>query len=179
MLQCNINANGAVAFNGLIKDGLMTTFNGVIDAAAGNVGAGNDIAIACGQIVARRVALGMAAAMNPLQADHAEFERMVPEKMEAFSAAGMVMLEQSNQAGWELTRLASDEVMTTARATVAMATCVTPAGIAEAQSQFALAWLERATTNFFAIGILALSLQRAVMAPIEETVAANSERLSL
>ena len=72
------------------------------------------------------------------------FGRMVPEKMEAFSAASMIMLEQSNQAGWEMTRIASDEVMTTARATLSIASCTSPVAMAEAQSRFALDWFTRA-----------------------------------
>ena len=155
----------------------MTTLNGVLDAAARNADAGNDIAVAAGQIIAKRIALGMAAALDPMAADHAEFGRMMPEKMEAFSAAGRIMLEQSNQVGWELSRLASDEVMTTARATLAMAVCADPVTMAEAQGQFALAWFNRAATNFFAMGILALGVQQAAMMPIQQTVAANAERL--
>jgi hypothetical protein len=155
----------------------MTTFNGVLTAATRNAGTSNDIALAAGQIIAKRVALGVAAAFDPLGADHAEFGRMMPEKMEAFSAAGRVLLEQSNQAGWELTRLASDEVMTTARATLEMASCASPVAMAEAQGQFALAWFNRAASNFFAMGILALGAHQAAMAPIQQTVAANTERL--
>lgn len=155
----------------------MTTFNGVMDAATRNAGSGNDIAMAAGQIIARRVALGMAAAFDPVGADHAEFGRMMPEKMEAFSAASRIMLEQSNHAGWEITRLASDEVMTTARATVAMAGCASPVAIAEAQGQFALDWLNRAAANFFAMGMLALGVQQAAMVPIQQTIAANTHRL--
>ena len=155
----------------------MTTLNGVMDAASRNAGTSNDLAMAAGQIVAKRMALGVAAALNPLQADHAEFSRMVPEKMEAFSAAGAIMLEQSNQAGWALTRLASDEVMTTARASIAMAGCGSPVAMAEAQSQFALDWINRATTNFFAMGMLALGVQQAAMVPIQQTITANTERL--
>ena len=118
----------------------MTTFSGVLNAATRNAGASTDIAIAAGQIIARRVVLGMAAAFDPMGANHAEFGRMMPEKFEAFSAAGMIMLEQSNQAGWEFSRLASDEVMTTARATLAMAVCDSPVAMADAQGAFALAW---------------------------------------
>lgn len=155
----------------------MTTFSGVLNAATRNAGASTDIAIAAGQIIARRVVLGMAAAFDPMGANHAEFGRMMPEKFEAFSAAGMIMLEQSNQAGWEFSRLASDEVMTTARATLAMAVCDSPVAMADAQGAFALAWFGRAATNFFAMGLLALGAQRAAMVPIQQTIAANAERL--
>jgi hypothetical protein len=155
----------------------MSTLNGVLEAATRHADTSNDLAIAAGQVVAKRVALGMAAALNPLQADHAELGRIVPEKVEAFSAAGMIMLERSNEAGWEITRLASDEVMTTARAAIAIAACATPAAMAEAQGKFALAWFNRAATNFFALGMLGFGVQQAVMAPIRKTVAANTERL--
>jgi hypothetical protein len=155
----------------------MTTLSGVLNAATRNAGTSHDIAIASGQIIARRVALGMAAAFDPMGADHAEFGRMMPEKMEAFSAAGMIMLEQSNQAGWEFSRLASDEVMTTARATLAMAVCDSPMAMADAQGQFALAWFSRAATNFFAMGLMALGAQEAAMVPIQQTIAANTARL--
>jgi O-methyltransferase involved in polyketide biosynthesis len=156
----------------------MSSFNGVMAAATRTASSGNDLAIAAGQIIAKRVALGMAAAFDPLQADHVEFGRMMPEKMEAFSAASMIMLEQTNQAGWEITRLASDEVMTTARATLSMATCANPVAMAEAQGQFAAAWFNRAASNFFAIGLLALGVQQAAMVPIQNTIAANAERLA-
>lgn len=156
----------------------MTTLSGVLDAAAHNANSGNDLAIAAGQIIARRVAMGVAAAFDPLQADHAEFGRIVPEKMEAFSAAGMIMLAQSNQAVSELTRLASDEVMTTARATFSMAGWANPMAMAEVQSQFAVAWFNRAAANFFAIGLLALGAQKAAMVPIQRTIAANTKRLA-
>jgi hypothetical protein len=155
----------------------MTTFNGVLDAAARNADTSNDLAAGAGQIIARRVALGVAAAFDPIGADHAEFGRIVPEKMEAFSAASMIMLDQSNQAGWEITRIASDEIITTARATLAIAGCADPMAMAEAQSQFALAWFTRAAANFFAMGMLALGAHEAALVPIRQTIAANVARL--
>jgi hypothetical protein len=155
----------------------MKTFNGVMNAATRTAGSGGDLVLAAGQIVARRIALGVAAAFNPMDADHAELGRMVPEKVEAFSAAGMIVLEQSNQAGWHLTRLASHEVFTTAHATVSMAGCINPAVMAEEQGRFACAWLDRIAQNFFAMGLLALGAQEAAMVPIRQAVAANVERL--
>lgn len=156
----------------------MSSFNGVLDAAADNAASTNDLAIAAGNVIAKRVALGVAAAFDPLQADHTEFTRMVPEKVEAFSAAGMIMIEQSTQAVSEIARLATDEVVTTARATLSMADWISPVAIAQAQQRFALAWINRATTNFFNMGLLALGAQKAAMAPIQETIAANAKRLA-
>jgi hypothetical protein len=123
------------------------------------------------------VALGIAAALDPLRADHTEFERMVPEKVKAFSAAGMIMLEQSGQANRQVTRLASDAAMTTARATMAMAGCSNPVALVQAQGRFALDWFNRAASDFIAMGMLALGAQEAAMLPIQQTVFANAERL--
>ena len=156
----------------------MSSLKGMITAATRNASSSNALAVAAGQVIARRVALGVAAAFDPLTADHAEFGRMVPEKMQAFSAAGMVALEQSNRAGWEITRLAAGEVVTTARATFSLAACTGPMAMAEAQGQFASAWFNRAASNFFAIGLLALGVQQAAMVPIEQTIAANTQRLA-
>jgi hypothetical protein len=123
------------------------------------------------------VALGLAAVLDPMHADHVEFARMVPEKVQAFSAAGMVMVKQSGEASRQMMRLASEEVMTTACATIKMTGCCSPAAWAEAQSRFARAWFGRATSSLNTMGMLMLTAQAAAMAPIRQTVAANAERL--
>jgi O-methyltransferase involved in polyketide biosynthesis len=155
----------------------MGTIGDMLAVATRNASTGGDLAITAGQVIAKRVALGIAAAMDPLRADHAEFERMVPEKVEAFSAAGMILLEQSGQANQQMTRLASDAAMTTARATIAMTGCTSPVSLVHAQGKFALEWFNRAASGFIAMGTLALGVQEAAMLPIRQTVFANAERL--
>jgi O-methyltransferase involved in polyketide biosynthesis len=158
-------------------DSTAVAMDGFMAAATQNVSCGGDIAIATTQVIGKRVALGMAATFNPLWADRAEFSRMVPEKVEAFSTAGMVMLKQSGQASRQMMRFASDEVTTTVRATIEMSGCRSPAALAGAQSRFARAWFARATLSWIAMGIQAFEAQSAAMAPIRETVIANAERL--
>jgi O-methyltransferase involved in polyketide biosynthesis len=153
------------------------TIGDVFATATRNACTGGKLAIAASQIIAKRLTLGMGAAMDPLWADHTEFERMVPEKMEAFSAAGMIMLEQSGQANRQMTRLASDAAMTTVRATVAMTECSNPVALVQAQGRFALEWFGRVASDFIAMGMLALVAQEAAMLPIQQTVFANAERL--
>ena len=53
---------------------------------------GAALAQATGHVVAKRTALGLSAMANPAQADHAEFVRIVPEKMAAFSASAMTLM---------------------------------------------------------------------------------------
>jgi O-methyltransferase involved in polyketide biosynthesis len=158
-------------------DSSVDAVGGFLAAAAQNARCGGDIAIATTQVVGKRVALGVAATFNPLWADRAEFSRMFPEKVEAFSTAGMVMLKQSGQASRQMMRVASDEVTTTVHATIEMSGCCSPVALAGAQSRFARAWFARATSIWFAMGIRAFEAQSAAMAPIRETVIANAERL--
>jgi hypothetical protein len=151
----------------------------VLAAANLNARQSSDLALAAGKVVAKRVALGVAGALNPSAADHAEFARMVPEKRDAFSAAGAILLKQAENVGRTLTRLVSDEMQATANATMAvLAAGVTPAGLATAQHRFVVAWFARASAGFAAIGMLSLHAQAAAMAPICQQVAVNVDRLS-
>jgi O-methyltransferase involved in polyketide biosynthesis len=150
----------------------------VIAAATLTASRTGELARSSGEVVARRVALGVAGALNPGTADHAEFARMVPEKLEAFTAMGTILRKQSDLVGRELTRLAADELEATARATLAFAGCMTPAALGAAQHGFVVAWFERAAANLVALGMLTLNAQEAAMAPLHAQVAENVGRLS-
>ena len=158
--------------------GVPGTIGDMVALARQTAGNGSDLAVAAGQVIARRVALGVAAAVNPMAADHAEFARMVPEKLEAFSAAGMVMVAQSEEVRSQLTRFASHEVITAARAAFEMATSLNPMALMEAHGRFAQAWFGRAHSNFMALGMMALRAQAAALGPLQTAVAANTERLA-
>jgi hypothetical protein len=152
------------------------TMENVLSVATQNAMRSADIVTATGQVIAKRVALGMAAAFDPMHADHAEFARMVPEKVKAFSTSGMVMLQQTREATRQMMQLASDEAAT-ARAAIEMADYSSPAALAAAQGRLARAYFGRAATSLFKMGMLALSVQAAAMAPIHATVVGNAERL--
>jgi len=164
--------------NVIYNDSTFETMGRFLAAATQNAKCVGDIAIATTHVIAKRVSLGMAATFDPLGADHVEFSRMVPEKVEAFSTASLVMLKQTGQANRHMMHVASDEVVTTARATIEMSRCCNPAALAEAQGRFARAWLSRVTTSWIGIGIRACEAQGAAMAPIWQTVVANAERLA-
>jgi O-methyltransferase involved in polyketide biosynthesis len=160
------------------EPGSPETLTGMLEEASRTVSRTNELANASGQIVARRMVLGVAAAMNPLKADHVEFARMVPEKVEAFSAATAILFEHAGKASQRMTRLVSEEILATARASTAMATSPSPTSFAQVQNTFMRLWFDRATTNCIQMGMLALSAQEAAMTPIRQTIAANTERLT-
>jgi hypothetical protein len=152
---------------------------GVTAAARRSAGRTNDLRLAAGHVVAMRMALGVAGALDPARSDHAEFARMVPEKVQAYSATNRIMLKHSGLIAREVTRLASAETQTTARATTAMVSCANPADLATAQSTYLAALLDRTTKNLVAIAMMAFSAQDAAMGPVRPQVAANVEDLAV
>jgi hypothetical protein len=152
------------------------TMEDVLIVARQNAMRGADIVNATGQVIARRAALGMAAAFDPLHADHAEFARMVPEKVKAFSTSGMVVLQQTREATQQMMRFAADEAAA-ARAAIEMPDYSSPASLAAAQGRFARACFSRAATSLAKMGMLALTVQAAAMEPIHATVVGNAQRL--
>jgi O-methyltransferase involved in polyketide biosynthesis len=162
-----------------INDHIPETYSiaGFFAAVTRNADRGGAVATATGKVIGQRVALGMAAALNPLGADHGEFAQIIPEKVEAFTSASAIMLKHSIRASRKMTHLASDEMATASRAVSAMIGCSSPAALAEAQANMALAWFERAASSFLGLSMLALDAHDAALAPIRQTVVANAERL--
>jgi hypothetical protein len=150
---------------------------GFFAAVTRNADRSGDVAKAAHKVIGKRVELGMAAAFNPLEADHAEFGQIIPEKVEAFTSASVIMLKHSSRASRTLTRLASDEMTAAFQAMTAMVSCPSPTALAAAQGTIARAWFARAAANFLGLGMLALDAQDAALAPIRHTVVANAERL--
>jgi hypothetical protein len=169
---------GADPMNSIVSETARAdTLGSVMAAARRSADQTKALTVAASHVVARRMALGVAGALNPSQSDQAEFARMVPEKVEAFSAANRIMLNQSGLLAQEMTRLASEEIHMSARATLAMATCPNPIALVTAGSDFVTAWFSRAATNFIALGMMTLGAQDAAMAPVRQQVAVNVARL--
>jgi O-methyltransferase involved in polyketide biosynthesis len=154
------------------------SIGGVFAAATRNAGRSGDLALAASHVIAKRVALGVAGALNPAEADHAEFARMVPEKIDAFSAMGEAMRVQTDYVARELTRLASDELQAAAEAATSLASCTTPGALAAAQHALMVGWFERTAANVVAMGMLTLQAQEKAMAPLHAQVAMNVDRLT-
>jgi hypothetical protein len=137
-----------------------------------------ELTTAAGQVVAKRMALGATAVIDPLNADHVEFAKIIPEKTMAFSEAGVTWLHWSGEVAERRASFAAREMAYGADAAVAMARCRTPAGVIATQSIFASAWFARALSQSIALGSLVMRSQGAVMAPIHRAATANARRLS-
>lgn len=137
-----------------------------------------ELAMASGTVVARRMALGAAAMMDPFNADHGEFAKMIPEKTTAFLQSGMSWLQWSSKIAEQMASFAATEMATAAKATVEIASCSTPADSIALQSSFATAWFARAISQSITLGSLAMRSQIAAMSPVHRTAKANARRLS-
>ena len=138
---------------------------------------GGELAVAAGQVIAKRAALAAAAMVDPLNADLVEFARIIPERTTAFSSAGMAWLRGSSEAAQRMSAFTASELAKAATAAVAIAGRKTPAGIMAAQSRFATAWFARVFSQSIALGSLAMKSQSAAMAPIYRAAVQNARRL--
>ena len=139
---------------------------------------GAALAQAAGHVVAKRTALGLVAMANPAQADHAEFARIVPEKMEAFHASAIALMRGSGELAQQAARFASSEMATASEAAADLARCRTPAAAIEIQCLFATAWFARVLSRAIAVGTLAMRSYGAVTAPVHRVAIRNSRRLA-
>jgi hypothetical protein len=146
-------------------------------AASANTLKGGELAVASGEVIARRMALGAAAFADPMTADHVEFSRMVPEKMAAVSAVAAIVQQRSTAVIAEMTRFAAREATLALRAAAELALCRSPADLAAAQSRLLLGWFSRAVSQSLALGALAMSAGGAMLVPVHRAATDNAKRL--
>jgi len=136
-----------------------------------------ELAVASGEVIARRVALGAAALADPATADHREFTRMVAEKVTALSAVGAIAQQRSGAVMAEMTRIAQSEAAIALEAVQQLARCRTPTDLAAAQSRVVLDWFARAASQSLAFAALAMSASGAMLAPVHRAATGNARRL--
>jgi hypothetical protein len=138
-----------------------------------------ELALAAGRVVARRSALGAAAMLDPANADGAEFSRMMPEKIAAFSASGMALYRWASNIAYQVARTTGDEAANIARASTELALCRTPAAAVAVQTRFAIGWYERALSQLLAGSALAMRSHGAMLTPLHCAATSNDRRLAL
>ena len=126
-------------------------------------GTATELAIAAPQVVAARLAMGVAALGRPTAAANTEAARMISEKTQAFAEGGLA-------AGAHVVRLGADTAAYLAKEAAASgALFATPFGAAQAAGRFYDYW-----TGMARVG---LQMQAAAMAPVHKTATANARRL--
>jgi hypothetical protein len=151
--------------------------NDLLSTAGRNSNQTVELALAAVEVVFRRMTLGGFAMVNPAGADHVEFARMVPEKAQAFSDAGSIMMSRSAEIGHEMARFMTEQMKFAAQAASAVLTASGPAGMIAAQADASMSLARRLTMLPQMLGLLALETQAAAMAPIHRTATDNVARL--
>jgi hypothetical protein len=136
-----------------------------------------EMLMAAGEVIGARVALGTVAMLNPAIADHAEFAKMLPEKTEAFAAAGTILTDRSMRAARYVAQAASNELSIAAAACSALVTCADPARALSLQTEYAAGWFGRTVALSMRLGAMALQAQGAAMGPVHRTATDNARRL--
>jgi hypothetical protein len=154
-----------------------TAITDFLSTAGHNSSQTTELTLAAAEVVFRRMTLGGFALVNPAAADHAEFARMVPEKTQAFSDAGSILISRSEQIRREMGRLVADEMTLAAQATIAVLAARDPASMIAVHVDAAASWAARLATLPRAMCLLALEAQSAAMAPIHRAATDNLERL--
>jgi len=140
------------------------TMQAALDLAEVTVKAGETIS-AAGAVIAARFGIMSAALRDPLNADHAELGRMLPEKMRAFAESGAAVIEE----WWALNR----DVWAYARY-LARATTTGRAPSASAVLEF----VERTSAHGARLASSAIDAATVALAPLHQKATSNARRLA-
>jgi hypothetical protein len=124
-----------------------------------------EMTAAAGSVIGARVALMVAAAQDPLSFDYAEFGRMVPEKVQAFSEAGAALLDE----WWSLQRDLGDYMLYLGRA-VTSGRPPLPGDVVEL--------VERTSTHGARLAAGAIGAAGVALAPLHKVATSNARRLA-
>ncbi len=144
---------------------------GNLKSAGRNIRQGVKIAKTSGEVIAARTRLAA-------RGDHQELIRMVPEKVAAFSAAGVALARHTTNAALQAGLSAATEWAALQSNATALMRARNPLEVAAIQSNSVMAWWGRRTSQSLAIGQNIMRAQHAMAAPIARTAQANATRLA-
>ena len=126
-----------------------------------------EMTMAAGTVISHRAGMIATAQHDPLNADHAELGRMLPEKVKAFSEAGAAAVEEL----WSLQRDIGDYMLYVARAmTMTLGRPARPSDVAE--------FAERSFTHGTRIATTAIGAAAVALAPLHKKATSNARRLA-
>lgn len=163
----------------LVKDSARDPDEGydALSIAGRNNSRGSELAVASGEVIARRFAIGMSGLLDPANADHAELARLIPEKSEALSASGIALFGRLGELAEQTAKLATDELLLASRACVSLASCRSPGAFVAAQQGLTFAWLARMMSHTGIMGALAMRSHGDAITPFHRAATANAARL--
>jgi hypothetical protein len=136
-----------------------------------------EMAQAAGTVIAERNALGLRALTSPFEAT-AELSRLVPEKLQALSAASTAVSGHTAEIGQRMIRMATDEFSIAMRTASQLWLCRTPTDYLTAQNHAVMDWFGRAFSHSMSLGTMITRSQAAALRPVHRAATDNARRLS-
>ncbi len=139
---------------------------------------GRESADAALWVIGKRFELGFDAVRNPANTDHGEFCLMLPEKVNALTATGLIFGEKSAMFYYELMRHMTRELTLAVRHSRAMFAMPDPVSVLTAQTAYVADAAQRMFTASLHLSSLSATMIDASGTPLHRTVMANAKRLS-
>ncbi len=143
-----------------------------------NLRIGQELTVVSGEVIARRLAMGVSGVLDPANANHAELARLIPEKAAAGIASALAILARSGQLAERMTKFVADEMLLATRDFVSLASCRTPAAFVAAHHGLTLSRVARMMSHAGDIGALAGQSQTDTITPFHRAATANASRLA-
>jgi hypothetical protein len=136
-----------------------------------------ELALASGEVIARRVAMGAVALGQPSVAANTEAMTMVAEKGFAVARSGLAAAKAAGDLTSRSATLAINEAQILSRAAAEAARCKTPMELAVVQGDYAYQAFGRLMSQGLGWASLASAAGAAAMAPFHTAATANVRRL--
>jgi hypothetical protein len=136
-----------------------------------------ELAMASGEVIARRVAMGADALGRPSVAAVGEAVEMISEKGIAMTRSGMAAAQSMGELTSRCATLALEETAILGRTMAEVARCRTPMELAWVQGQHAYGAFGRLMSQGLTLATLAAAANGATLAPFHTAATANARRL--
>lgn len=137
----------------------------------------NELALASGEVIARRTAMGADALTSPSIESAAEAVTMISEKGFAAARSSLAAAKAMSDLSTRSATLALNEAQMLGRAAAEAARCQTPMELALVQGDYAQKAFSRLMTQGLAWASLSMAAGAASMAPFHTAATANARRL--
>jgi hypothetical protein len=138
----------------------------------------SELAMASGEVIARRAVMGADALTNPSIESTTEAMTMISEKGFAAARSSLAAAKAMSDLSTRSATLALSEAQLLSRAVAQAARCETPMELAVVQSEYACKAFGRMMSQGLAWASLAATAGAASMAPFHSAATANARRLS-
>lgn len=151
--------------------------NSAFAAVGSSLAKSTSLGMTSARVIDERMALLAKAVLDPGNADHEEFHKMVSEKLEAFALSGSILARRSVGMMGEVATFAAEEAAIANRAAISAQRCRSVDALARLQQAYAVGWFHRVYAQSMKLSDMALRSHEAAMVPVRRAARRNATRL--